>query len=101
MELEKVVKIVINQVEQLRDTFTEEQKFEVNKDTKLFGNNSNIDSLSLVSIIVDLEMLFSEEYGFDLSLTDDRAMTREISPFISITSLADYIVEIINNQTAK
>jgi acyl carrier protein len=98
MEVEKVVKIVINQVEQLRDTLTEEQKFEVNKDTKLFGNNSNIDSLSLVSIIVDLEMLFSEEYGFDLSLTDDRAMTREISPFISITSLADYIVEIINNQ---
>ena len=101
MELEKVVKIVIYQVEQLRDTLTEEQKFEVNKNTKLFGNNSNIDSLSLVSIIVDLEMLFSEEYGFDLSLTDDRAMTREISPFISITSLADYIVEIINNQTAK
>lgn len=100
MELEKVVKIVIDQVEQLRDTLTEEQKFEVNKDTKLFGNNSNIDSLSLVSIIVDLEMLFSEEYGFDLSLTDDRAMTREISPFISITSLADYIVEIINNQPA-
>jgi acyl carrier protein len=100
MELEKVVKIVINQVEQLRDSLTEEQKFEVNMDTKLFGNNSNIDSLSLVSIIVDLEMLFSEEYGFDLSLTDDRAMTREISPFISITSLADYIVEIINNQPA-
>lgn len=98
MELEKVVKIVIYQVEQLRDTLTEEQKFEVNKDTKLFGNNSNIDSLSLVSIIVDLEMLFSDEHGFDISLTDDRAMTREISPFDSVSSLVDFIFEIINEK---
>ena len=98
MELEKVVKIVIDQVEQLRDTLTEEQKFEVNKDTKLFGNNSNIDSLSLVSIIVDLEMLFSDEHGFDISLTDDRAMTREISPFDSVSSLVDFIFEIINEK---
>ena len=40
-------------------------------------------------------MLFSEEHGFDISLTDDRAMTREISPFDSVTSLADYIFEVI------
>ena len=98
MELEKVVKIVIDQVEQLMDTLPEEQKYEVNKDTKLFGNNSNIDSLSLVSIIVDLEMLFSDEHGFDISLTDDRAMTREISPFDSVSSLVDFIFEIINEK---
>jgi acyl carrier protein len=96
MTKQEITAIVLNQLEQLNDTFSDNQKIIVNKNTVLFGSGSSIDSLSLVSVIVDLEMLFSEEHGFDISLTDDRAMTREISPFDSVTSLVDYIFEIIN-----
>jgi acyl carrier protein len=98
MTKQEIIAIVINQVEQLNDTFPESQKIIVNENTVLFGNGSSIDSLSLVSVIVDLEMLFSDEYGFDISLTDDRAMTREISPFDSIISLVNYMFEIINEK---
>ena len=98
MTKQEITAIIINQVEQLNDTFPDTQKISVNEKTILFGNGSSIDSLSLVSIIVDLEMLFSDEHGFDISLTDDRAMTREISPFDSITSLVDYIFEVINEK---
>jgi len=98
MTKEEITKIVINQVEQLNETLPDNQKFTVNEDTILFGNGSSIDSLSLVSVIVDLEMLFSDEHGFDISLTDDRAMTREISPFDNVNSLVDYISEIINEK---
>jgi acyl carrier protein len=98
MTKQEITAIVINQVEQLNETFPEVQKITVNENTVLFGNGSSIDSLSLVSVIVDLEMLFSDEHGFDISLTDDRAMTREISPFDSVTSLVDYIFEIINEK---
>ena len=98
MTKQEITAIIINQVEQLNDTFTEAQKITVNKNTVLFGNGSSIDSLSLVSVIVDLEMLFSDEHGFDISLTDDRAMTREISPFDSVTSLVDYLYEIITEK---
>lgn len=98
MTKQEITVIVINQVEQLNETFPEVQKITVNENTVLFGNGSSIDSLSLVSVIVDLEMLFSDEHGFDISLTDDRAMTREISPFDSVTSLVDYIFEIINEK---
>jgi len=96
MDKQQIFDIVINQVTELVETLPEDQKFEVNKDTVLFGNNSQIDSLSLVSIIVDLESTFSSEYNLDISLTDDRAMTREKSPFDSIDSLVDYIYEITN-----
>lgn len=98
MTKQEITAIVINQVEQLNETFPEVQKITVNENTVLFGNGSSIDSLSLVSVIVDLEMLFSDEHGFDISLTDDRAMTREISPFDSVTSLVEYIFEIINEK---
>jgi acyl carrier protein len=98
MEKEKIKEIVLIQVREIVLTFDEDNKFEVNENTVLFGSGSSIDSLSLVSVIVDLEVIFSDEHGFDISLTDDRAMTREISPFDSVTSLVDYIFEIINEK---
>lgn len=96
MERAKIYEIVIKQVQELNETLPENQQFSVNEDTILFGNNSNIDSLSLVSVIVDLESVFSSEYGKEISLTDDRAMTREINPFSSIRNLVDYIAEVVN-----
>jgi acyl carrier protein len=98
MEKEKIKEIVLTQVREIILTFEEGNIFEVNENTILFGSGSSIDSLSLVSVIVDLEALFSDEHGFDISLTDDRAMTREISPFDSVISLVDYIFEIINEK---
>ncbi len=98
MTKQEITATVIKQVENLNDTFLESQKIIVDENTVLFGNGSSIDSLSLVSMIVELEMLFSEEYGFDISLTDDKAMTREINPFDSVSSLVDFVFEIINKK---
>jgi acyl carrier protein len=94
MTKQQILDIVTTQVTQLVETLPEKQKFEAHPSTILFGNGSKIDSLSLVSVIVDLEMIFSSDYNFDLSLTDDRAMTREISPFDTINTLVDYIFEL-------
>lgn len=98
MTREKILQIVLSQVKDLNDTLPENQQFEANETTVLFGDNSNIDSLSLVSLIVDLEMIFSSDYENDILLTDDRAMTREVSPFSSVNSLVDYITEVINEK---
>jgi acyl carrier protein len=98
MTILEIKTIVIDQLKQLNESFLDSQKIIVDDNTVLFGNGSSIDSLSLVSVIVDLEMIFSDEYGLDISLTDDRAMTREISPFDSVTSLVDYLFEIINEK---
>jgi acyl carrier protein len=93
---DEILEIVITKVKSLVETLPEEQKYKVDENTILFGNGSNIDSLSLVSIIVDLETTFSVEYNFDISLTDDRAMLREKSPFESISAMVEYIDELVN-----
>lgn len=96
MDKQQIFDIVINQVKELNETLPAEQQFSVDKDTVLFGNDSKIDSLSLVSVIVDLEGIFSDEFDMDISLTDDRAMTRAISPFDNVESLVDYIHEVVS-----
>lgn len=96
MNKEKILEIVIENIENLIETFPEEDRFEISENTILFGSTSHIDSLSLVSIIVDLEAYFSDVYELEISLTNDRAMTRYINPFVSVKTLVDYIYEIIN-----
>jgi len=96
MNKAEILEIVISNVNSLVDTLPNDQKFVVDQNTILFGNGSNIDSLSLVSIIVDLESIFLDDYDLEISLTDDKAMMRKISPFDSIISLVDYIDELVS-----
>lgn len=96
MKLKEIENIVLDQLKSLNETLPEDQKFKVSMDTVLFGNGSSIDSLSLVSVIVDLEMTFLDDFNRELSLTDDRAMTREISPFENVNNLVEYIHELMN-----
>ena len=96
MDKNELFKIVENQLNVLNDILPDGQKFTVNHDTILFGRGSSIDSMSLVSVIVDLEGYFFDEKGLEISLTDDKAMTREISPFDNVNNLVDYLFEIIN-----
>jgi len=96
MERSEIFEIVFSQLNVLNDTLPEDQKFTVRNDTILFGRGSSIDSMSLVSVIVDLEDYFFDEKGLEISLTDDKAMTREISPFDNVNNLVDYLYEITN-----
>ena len=68
----------------------------INEDTLLLTEGSSIDSMMIVSIIVDLESELSEKFGKDISLSDDIAMSRKISPYTHVKNLVDYILELLN-----
>lgn len=71
------------------------EQISIGPDTCLFGEGSALDSLSLVSVIVDLEMLVSDQFGKSISLTDDRAMSRTPVPFVNVTALKTYLLELL------
>tara|TARA_B110000879_G_C11176007_1_gene515968 strand:+ start:1211 stop:1534 length:324 start_codon:yes stop_codon:yes gene_type:complete len=62
-----------------------------NAKTKLFGENGNLDSMGLVIFISDLEELIDEEFGKNLTLADDRAMSQKTSPFRNVETLCKHI----------
>ena len=77
-----------------------DEQIAIGPDTCLFGESSVLDSLSLVSVIVDLETLVSDEFGKFISLTDDRAMSREPVPFTSVDTLKTYLLELLSGDDA-
>jgi acyl carrier protein len=72
-----------------------EEQIEINAQTCLFGEASVLDSLSLVSVIVDLETSLSDMFDRAISLTDDRAMSRDPVPFTDVGALKAYILELL------
>lgn len=86
--------IVLRALEVLNDELDASERIEISPGTKLFGADSVIDSLSLVSVIVDVESDASDALGFPISLSDERAIAREQSPFSTPTTLAAYVVEL-------
>jgi acyl carrier protein len=64
--------------------------------TKLFGRDSDIDSLGLVNLITSIEDGIEELTGKYFPIADERALSMENSPFKTIETLANYIEILIN-----
>lgn len=84
----------------LEEFLTQEldEKIKLSMDSKLFGGGGPLDSMALVSLVVELEEFVEEEYGIIVVLADEKAMSRRTSPFSRVSYLIDYLNEKINNE---
>lgn len=71
---------------------TSDTQISESPDAVLFGANSPLDSLGLVTLLMEVEEVLREE-GIDVSLSDERAMSQKSSPFRSVPALVQYICE--------
>ena len=92
MEREKIQEVILKA---FNDYFeTQDIQGEVDSDTILFGSESALDSMGLVNVVIDIESYFHAQ-GYKIALTSERAMSRKSSPFRTPSTLADFIVELI------
>lgn len=63
----------------------------ITPETRLFGPDGALDSLGLVSVLVEIEQKIADLGAGPVSLMDDRAMSQTSSPFRTVDSLADYL----------
>ncbi len=88
---ESIEVIILNALSNINEERGPDEKLTIDLDTRLFGTDAVLDSLSLVSVIVDVETAVSERVGRDICLTDDRAMSQETSPFSNVSTLSAYV----------
>src|SRR5262245_7002923 len=63
------------------------------EDAALFGDGGRLDSLGLVSFVLDVEDLVNEATGRSVVLSDDRAMSQSRSPFRTIGDFVEYVAQ--------
>ena len=75
-----------------------EEKVKLNLESKLFGGGGPLDSMALVNLVVELEELIEDDYGKNITLADEKAMSRRTSPFSRVKYLIEYINEKLNKE---
>ena len=65
--------------------------------TQLIGRQSVLDSLGLVTLIVEVEDRLRSAHGLSVTLADDRAMSQTRSPFLTVQTLAEYISVVLSH----
>jgi hypothetical protein len=68
----------------------------VTGDTVIFGPDSSLDSLGLVSFLADIESRVYEKYGTEIIIASERAMSQKRSPFRTIQSLDEFVQILLN-----
>ena len=64
----------------------------VTDETVIVGPGAVIDSIGVVSLIVDIEQRLEMDHQVSVTLANDRAMSQRNSPFRTAAVLADHIL---------
>jgi len=90
----EIVEIIFEGIEEINLQNAISIPKEIN--TKLYGNNSSLDSLGLVNLIVNVEEKINSEYDTSIVIADEKAMSQKNSPFKSVDTLAEYIMILLS-----
>lgn len=93
---EEIQPIIFEAVREINAELGGENLASPTLDTALYGADGNLDSMGLVSLLMDIEDRVSEKLGKDVALTDEKAMSQRNSPFKSVRTLADYMERLLN-----
>jgi acyl carrier protein len=62
-------------------------------ESALYGNDGVLDSMALVNLLADVEDAVFEQFGAAIALADEKAMSARNSPFLTIKTLAQAVLE--------
>ena len=98
---EKIEEIIIECLRELNEILNVEELTNPDRETRLYGAKSGLDSLSLVSLIADVEERIIDEFAVTVLLADERAMSQRTSPFRKLGTLTDYVDALIVGTKAE
>lgn len=91
--MSNMIDLIYEAIDELNETL--DTPIEKSDCTQLFGSDSRLDSMGLVSLIVTVERLIDEKYGKTVTLASEKAFSRSSSPFRTVQTLSEYISELL------
>ena len=98
MSNEKVSEAIYKAVDGFNEQSDKNHQLKKSPTTILFGKGGQLDSLALVSLIIEVEEKILDELGVSITLADERALSQKNSPFLTLQTLTQYVSLLINEQ---
>jgi hypothetical protein len=93
----RCLQMVYETIDEMNGTVADEHKIVKSPQTQLFGCSGAFDSIGIVTFIVMLEQNIAAKYGYVITLADEKALSRQRSPFLTVESLTEYLFEKLND----
>jgi acyl carrier protein len=93
---ERVQQAVYRAVDELNKQLPKGISVNKSPDAVLYGKTGKLESIDVVTLIMEVEDQIKAEFGASITIADDRAMSRENSPFLTVGTLTDYVAELLN-----
>lgn len=87
----EVTELILTALKAAKDEMGRGLSGRVSPATVLYGVGSDVDSLALIQLLIDLEKRMADLYGPAVTLTDEKLMSGEDSPLRTVSSLAEYL----------
>lgn len=88
--------VVVKSLADLLEQNGEELAGPIDESVVLVGKEAVIDSLGMVSLIVEVEQVLETEHDVSVTLANDRAMSERNSPFRTVGAFADHVCTLIS-----
>lgn len=93
---ERVQEAVYRAVDELNKQLPKGISVSKSPDAVLYGKTGKLESIDVVTLIMEVEDQVKAEFGTSITIADDRAMSQENSPFLTVGTLTDYVAELLN-----
>lgn len=91
----KILELIQSSINYVNQMLENKIPVELGKSCPLFGEGGVLDSMSLVTLIVDLEERLEQNFNQPFILASEKAMSQKRSPFLTVGALSDYVESII------
>jgi len=98
---EQIKAIVLAELSEIGETLPAPTSIEQGEETRLFGKDGALDSIHLVSLLIAVEQSIEDTFDVQISISSDRAMSQTRSPFRTIGSLTDWVVQLVSESKAN
>ncbi|MCA1591088.1 MAG: acyl carrier protein [Acidobacteria bacterium] len=88
---ERITQAIYRAVDELNKTFPKGVHLEKSPDAPLYGQASKLESIDLVNFIMEAEEQLNDEFGTSITVTEERALSQQNSPFRTLGTFTDYV----------
>jgi len=69
-------------------------------DAPVYGAGGKLESLDIVTLIMEVEEKINAEFGTDITIADENLLSKQKSPFSTIGTLIDYLEETLKEDSS-
>tara|TARA_B100000586_G_C19841627_1_gene314838 strand:- start:61 stop:369 length:309 start_codon:yes stop_codon:yes gene_type:complete len=94
----KILESIYAAIDEVNEQLPEDQNLEKSLETVLLGSSGKLESVNLVNLLVAIEENIEETFGIPISITDERAVSEKNSPFRTVETLCNFMLNLLDEK---